>query len=309
MRLWVPVVSVLVCGFLLAQQDQTTGEDLKAKIEHLVKQLGHEDFQKREQAMEELVKIGEPALKALKEAAKSDDPEVVWRAKEAIKRIKSSHPQENRQKEEQSFPIPQPPRLPELPKPPDLFKEGGFEKWLKKFWKEHQKMLDELQKQLDEDLKELERTRREFEKKMRQLFKQPQKPPQTTRKEQTVILIGPNGKMRIKRYVWKDGRLVEKIEKEVPASLAVLGADLTSVPDFLRYHLRLKEKQGLLVNDIKEESPLRRSGIRRGDIILAVDGKPIFGQDDFCKAIEDKEKVKITVLQAGEKKEIEVKLR
>lgn len=54
--------------------------ELKARIESLIKQLGDEDFDKREAATTGLKEIGAPALDALRKAAKSGDDEVKNRA-------------------------------------------------------------------------------------------------------------------------------------------------------------------------------------------------------------------------------------
>src|SRR5690606_5677502 len=55
-------------------------EALDARVERLVRQLGDRAYERREQAQRELVAIGRPALPALREAAKSQDPEVASRA-------------------------------------------------------------------------------------------------------------------------------------------------------------------------------------------------------------------------------------
>lgn len=60
---------------------------LDAKIEKLVKQLGSDEYKEREAATEELKKIGEKALPALKEALKSEDLEVRLRAETVIKAL------------------------------------------------------------------------------------------------------------------------------------------------------------------------------------------------------------------------------
>ncbi len=53
---------------------------LAPRIDQLVKQLGHDKSRFRKQAQKELARIGPPALAALRAAAKSEDPEVRWRA-------------------------------------------------------------------------------------------------------------------------------------------------------------------------------------------------------------------------------------
>jgi WD40 repeat protein len=59
----------------------------ESKIARLIKQLGDEDFEKREAATARLKEIGEPALDALVEAKSSDDEEVRRRAEEIVASI------------------------------------------------------------------------------------------------------------------------------------------------------------------------------------------------------------------------------
>ena len=56
-------------------------------IEALIEQLGSASYQKREEATQSLWQIGDPAVKALQKAAKSDDPEVRIRAQEILKGV------------------------------------------------------------------------------------------------------------------------------------------------------------------------------------------------------------------------------
>ena len=60
--------------------------DQKA-IDKLVAQLGDDKWKTREQASEELSKVGRPALSALKKAVASSDPEVARRATELLRKI------------------------------------------------------------------------------------------------------------------------------------------------------------------------------------------------------------------------------
>jgi len=59
----------------------------KARIDALVKDLGADTSEARDRATKELEKIGGDAVPALKEAAKSDDPEVAWRARTILDHI------------------------------------------------------------------------------------------------------------------------------------------------------------------------------------------------------------------------------
>ena len=58
-----------------------------ADLERLVKQLGHDDFSKREEATKRLEELGEAALEAVRLARTSDDLEIRWRATEIARRI------------------------------------------------------------------------------------------------------------------------------------------------------------------------------------------------------------------------------
>jgi hypothetical protein len=62
---------------------------LKARITKLVAQLGSEDFDQREQASEDLARIGPTAIEPLRTAAKSTDPEVRQRASDLLTRLDS----------------------------------------------------------------------------------------------------------------------------------------------------------------------------------------------------------------------------
>ena len=60
-----------------------------AEIARLIKQLGHDEFEKREAATTRLQEIGEPALDALRKAAIGNDPEVRRRAKDVVTSIEN----------------------------------------------------------------------------------------------------------------------------------------------------------------------------------------------------------------------------
>ena len=62
-------------------------ELLQPKIDELIKQLGAEDWPVREQAQQELIEIGQPALPSLEKALTSDDSEVRIRIKNIIEEL------------------------------------------------------------------------------------------------------------------------------------------------------------------------------------------------------------------------------
>lgn len=83
MRLAIVLLFALSSAVSLKAEAQSTPSD----IDRLINQLGDEDFAAREAAITRLVKIGEPALAALKKATQHADPEIRRRARETIVRI------------------------------------------------------------------------------------------------------------------------------------------------------------------------------------------------------------------------------
>ncbi len=61
--------------------------DLVKRIDALIAQLGHEDFNEREAASAELAKLGDRAAPALRKALASDSPEMARRAKELLAKL------------------------------------------------------------------------------------------------------------------------------------------------------------------------------------------------------------------------------
>ncbi|HOX07595.1 MAG TPA: HEAT repeat domain-containing protein [Planctomycetota bacterium] len=63
---------------------------INARVVELIKQLASDDWAKREEATTALIAIGNPAVPALEEAAKSPDAETATRAAEALQKIKGA---------------------------------------------------------------------------------------------------------------------------------------------------------------------------------------------------------------------------
>ena len=77
----------LVTQYLASLKPVKVTPEIKVRVKELIKALGSRKYTERESASKALVKIGKPALEALKEAKKSKDPEVVQRAQAAIEQI------------------------------------------------------------------------------------------------------------------------------------------------------------------------------------------------------------------------------
>jgi LCCL domain len=70
-------------------------DDVARRIETAIANLGSPQFQQREAATDELMKLREKAYPALLQAAKQKDAEVVRRAKELLQRVRDTVPEEN----------------------------------------------------------------------------------------------------------------------------------------------------------------------------------------------------------------------
>src|SRR5207248_2241280 len=69
------------------------------------------------------------------------------------------------------------------------------------------------------------------------------------------------------------------------------------------------DKQGLRVKGVTPGGPAEKAGIRHDDVITAVDGKALAGDEDADEHLHDLkigQKVKLTLLRDGKKLDIEV---
>jgi S1-C subfamily serine protease len=71
----------------------------------------------------------------------------------------------------------------------------------------------------------------------------------------------------------------------------------------------LAKESGALVLSVEENSPAKRAGLRDGDIIVALEGKPVAGVDDLHRVLTDVHvgvSCSLTVLRWTEKRELKI---
>ncbi|MGD9548556.1 MAG: PDZ domain-containing protein [Candidatus Krumholzibacteriia bacterium] len=88
-----------------------------------------------------------------------------------------------------------------------------------------------------------------------------------------------------------------------------LGVSLQDLTPSMAKALQLGDRQGVLVNDVMEDSPAEKAGLQDGDVILEFAGRAIEDNGDLTKAVrktEPGEKVEVVVLRDGEEKTFEV---
>lgn len=90
-----------------------------------------------------------------------------------------------------------------------------------------------------------------------------------------------------------------------------LGVSIQELTSDLAKALNVKTAKGALIADVVKNSPADKSGLKRGDVVIAFNGKEISDIGDLQNKIGATavgETVQITVLQNGEKKEVSVKV-
>lgn len=81
-----------------------------------------------------------------------------------------------------------------------------------------------------------------------------------------------------------------------------LGVSIQPVSDDIAAALGLDKPEGVLVADVSDGTPAKKAGLKRGDIVVAVDGKPMKSPRDLTRAIGSDEpgtEVKLSLLRAN----------
>jgi serine protease Do len=94
-----------------------------------------------------------------------------------------------------------------------------------------------------------------------------------------VFKIAPNGE----NWVWgySSGRSI--------------GIGTSSLTKQLGEHFGVADGKGLLINNVRENSPAAKAGLKAGDVIIEADGKPVSDAMELMKSLNSKEKGSITL--------------
>jgi serine protease Do len=80
----------------------------------------------------------------------------------------------------------------------------------------------------------------------------------------------------------KAKRIVKELLRAGEVRPPWIGLDLQELTGDLMAHFGVpEEKRGVLVSDVYGESPAARAGFKRGDVILSLDGVPVFSPEEF----------------------------
>src|ERR1700730_13561814 len=105
--------------------------------------------------------------------------------------------------------------------------------------------------------------------------------------------------------------VMEQILDHGKVNRAYLGVMIQDVTPAISKAMGLKEMKGVLIGDVSPSGPAEKSGIKRGDIILEVNGKPASDSRDLrmnISMMKPDASVKLRILRDGNQNDMTVKL-
>src|SRR3972149_11811421 len=329
------ILFAFAVGHLYAQEDKGNA-DLDKRIEKLVEDLGADDFDTRENATEELKKIGSTALPALEKATKDEDEERAARSESIIAAIKGKTtesdkpdaPLERFRKSDikGSSVIISPDGVTISEK---VFENG---EWVTKEYKA--KSIDEFKEKYPEIAKkygvgekikigkitpdrwrapsddDFEKELGELKKRMKGMLpREPLSPDDTDEyierlRKEMQEKFGKFGKIHPlpQPLEPKGDRETEPAEPEKSTAVEDFGASVKPADAPLQKQLNLEEGEGIVITSVKTDSAADKVGLKEHDIVLNVNGEKVDSVWSFRRKIKDalsKEEIAITVLRSG----------
>ncbi|MBA4416699.1 MAG: peptidase [Syntrophus sp. (in: bacteria)] len=102
--------------------------------------------------------------------------------------------------------------------------------------------------------------------------------------------------------------LLPQLKSKGKVARGWLGVQIQRVTPEIAKNFGLKEAEGALVSDVTDQSPADKANIKRGDIIISFNGKPIKEMDQLPRLVGSTEigkKVKVGLIRDGKPLEVE----
>jgi len=87
-----------------------------------------------------------------------------------------------------------------------------------------------------------------------------------------------------------------------------IGVSVSSLTKQLGEYFGAAEGKGLLINNVREDSPAARAGLRAGDIIVEADGKEVKNNADLIRALNEKKEgaINLTIIRDRQRQTVSV---
>ena len=105
--------------------------------------------------------------------------------------------------------------------------------------------------------------------------------------------------------------IMEQLRTKGKVSRGYLGIELAEITPDLQEAFGLSTEKGALVNSVRPGLPAEEAGLKRGDVIVAVDGRSVESTNEVVRLVSAKEPgstVKLTVLRNGKETTLAAKL-
>jgi serine protease Do len=107
-------------------------------------------------------------------------------------------------------------------------------------------------------------------------------------------------------------RVMDDVRRVGHVRVPWMGVSYSDITSEIASAFRLPIKQGIIVAEVEKGGPSALAGIRKGDIIVEVDGKKIADGGDLQKILQSKDvgdKMEVTVYRDGKRQKITVNLQ
>ena len=87
-----------------------------------------------------------------------------------------------------------------------------------------------------------------------------------------------------------------------------IGVGVTALTKQLGDYFGVPEGRGLLINNVRENSPASKAGLKAGDIIVEIEDKEVKGQMDLIRAVNEKQEgdISLTIVRDRNRKTVRV---
>lgn len=106
-------------------------------------------------------------------------------------------------------------------------------------------------------------------------------------------------------------KVIAQLERNGAVVRGWLGVQIQPIGRDMADGLGLKDARGALVSQIQPDTPAAKAGLKAGDAIVAIDGRPVKNPRDLARLVagfDPGTKVKLTVARDGKERQVEVEL-